>query len=148
MVVESPPETQLPAVRRRRPLSVTLLVCGVLTLAGINFLRFAVSLQQWVFLNSTLPVNPLYLSASGLIWAVTGLVLAAGLWLRRAWAVRATQLAALAYSLYFWVDRIFIAQGAGRNWLFVLAANLLFVFIVFWILSNRKAKAYFGAMHD
>jgi hypothetical protein len=69
------------------------------------------------------------------------------LWFGRGWAVRATQLAALAYSLYFWLDRIFLAHGPGRNWLFVLAVNLLSLFIVFWMLSNRKAKAYFGVMH-
>jgi hypothetical protein len=119
----------------------------VLTLAGINLLRFALALQQWAFLSSLLPVSPLYLSASGLIWAVAGLALVWGLWLGRGWAVRGTQAAALAYSLYFWLDRIFIAEGPGRNWPFALAVNVFLLFIVFWVLSNRKAKAYFGVMH-
>lgn len=133
---------------RKRPLSVTLLAFGVLILAGINLLRFAVSLQQRVFLTRLLSVDPLYLSASGLVWTAIGLVLAWGLWLGRGWAVRGTQVAALAFSLYYWLDRLLIAASAGRNWPFALVVNALLLVIVFWVLSNRKASAFFGVMHD
>jgi uncharacterized membrane protein (DUF2068 family) len=148
MVSNKTSESAFPAPRVRRPLSVTLLALGVLTLAGINLLRFAVSLQQRAFLSSLLPLEPLYLTISGLVWAVLGLLLVWGLWSGRGWAVLMTQIGILVYSTYFWLDRIFLAQGVGRNWLFALALNLFLLVIVYWILSSRKAKAYFGALND
>jgi len=148
MVSNSTSQSAPHAAHARRPLSVTLLAVGVLILAGINLLRFAISLQQRAFLSSLLPLEPLYLTISGLVWALLGLLLVWGLWSGRGWAVRATQVAVLVYSTYFWLDRIFLAQGAGRNWPFALAVNLSVLVIVFWILYNRKAKAYFGAMND
>ena len=148
MIPDTTSQPAPPAPRTRRPLSVTLLAVGVLTLAGINLLRFAVSLQQRAFLSSLLPLEPLYLTISGLVWGLLGLLLAWGLWSGLSWAVRTTQVAVLVYSTYFWLDRIFLANGAGRNWLFALAVNLSLLVVVSWILSNRKAKAYFGALND
>ncbi len=134
---------------RSRPFSVTLLALGVLTLAGINLLRFVVSLEQRKFLIEILPISPLYLTATGLIWGLTGLILALGLWAGRRWSVAGTGLASLAYSLYHWLDRLFVvAEGAGRNWLFTLALNIFLLAVVYWCLMNRKAKAFFGVKHD
>lgn len=133
---------------RERPLSVTFLALGVLTLAGFNLLRFVVSLQQQEFLDSLLSVHPLYISATGLFWAVVGLSLTWGLWFGKGWSARGTQAAALLYSLYVWLDRLLVASDGSRyNWPFAVVVNIVLVVLVFWILSNRKAKAFFGAMH-
>jgi hypothetical protein len=134
---------------RRRPLSVTLLALGVLTLAGINLLRFVVSLQQWDFLDSLLLVHPLYIAVTGIVWALAGLTMTYGLWFGKGWAVRGTQAITLLYSLYYWLDRLlFATSSGGYNWIFTLGVNILMVLLVFWILSNRKARAFFGAMND
>jgi hypothetical protein len=137
------------AVRRSRPLSVTLLALGVLTLAGINLLRFVVSLQQWSFLSEILSVSPLYLAGSGLVWALVGLTLALGIWFGRRWSVLGAWLAGLAYSLYFWLDRLLVAAGGvGSNWLFALELNLFLLVLMYVCLANRKAKDFFGDKHD
>lgn len=134
---------------RRRPLSVTLLAIGVLIFAGINLIRVVASLQQREFLAGLLPVSPLYLSISGLVWLVVGLILAGGLLLGRHWAIRATLVGVLAYSLYNWLDRLLLAaEKPGYNWLFLVVTNLLLLGIVFWILNNRKAKIFFGELND
>ena len=133
---------------RRRPLSVTFLALGVLTLAGFNLLRFVVSLQQWDFLDSLLSVHPLYITVTGLVWALVGFILTWGLWFGKGWSVRGTQGAAILFSLYFWLDRLLVASDGNRyNWPFAMVMNIVLVVLVFWILSNRKAKAFFGAMH-
>lgn len=135
--------------RRSRPFSVTLLALGVLTLAGINLLRFFVSLQQRKFLTEILPINPLYLTLTGLVWGLIGLILALGLWAGWRWSVAGTWLAGLAYSLYYWLDRLYVvAEGVGRNWLFSLTLNLFLLAVIYWCLMNRKATAYFGVKHD
>jgi hypothetical protein len=137
------------AVRRSRPLSVTLLALGVLTVAGINLLRFVVSLQQWNFLEEILSVSPLYLAGSGLVWSLVGLALALGLWFGKRWSVPGAWLTGLAYSLYFWLDRLLVAAGGvGSNWLFVLVLNLLLLVLMYACLANRKAKDFFGDKHD
>lgn len=134
--------------RPSRPFSVTLLALGVLTLAGINLLRFVVSLQQRRFLAEILPISPLYLTTTGLIWGLIGAILALGLWAGWRWSVLGTALVSLAYSLYYWFDRLFVvAEGVGRNWLFALAVNLVLLAVVYWCLMNRKAKAFFGVKY-
>lgn len=149
MEIDPAPSQSEQKPKRRRPLSVTFLSLGVLTLAGFNLLRFVASLQQWGFLNSLPNIHPLYLAATGFFWAATGFVLVCGLWLGLGWSVRATKAWVLLYSLYFWVDRWLVASvGSGYNWPFALVVNGVSLVLVFWILSNRKAKAFFGAMHD
>jgi hypothetical protein len=145
-----PDERKTPTVAaRRRPTGVTLLAIGVLIFAGINLVRFIGSLQQREFLAGLLPISPFYLSISGLVWLVVGCILAWGLWLGRHWAVRATLVGVLAYSLYYWIDRLLLAaEKPGYNWLFSVVTNLLLLGIVFWVLNNRKAKIFFGELND
>ena len=132
-----------------RPLSVTMLAFGVLTLAGLNLVRFMAACQQREFLASLLPVSPLYLALSGLLWAVIGLVLAFGLWTGRSFAVGGTLVAALAYTLYYWFDRSLLAADApAANMPFAVLTNLCLLVVVFWILFRPKARTFFGAMHD
>lgn len=134
---------------RRRPTGVTLLAIGVLTFAGINLIRLVGSLQQREFLAGLLPISPFYLSISGLVWLVVGCILAWGLWLGRRWAIRATLVGVLAYSLYYWIDRLLLAaEKPGYNWIFSLVTNLLLLGIVYWVLNNRKAKIFFGELND
>jgi hypothetical protein len=134
---------------RRRPLSVTYLALGVLTFAGIYLLRFIFSIQQQDFLGNLLPISPYYLSISGFIWLVVGVVIAAGLWFGKRWAARATQVSAFAFSAYYWIDRLLLtADGPGYNWLFSAIVNLLGLAIIYWMVSNRKARIFFGELND
>jgi hypothetical protein len=134
---------------RRRPASVTYLSLGVLTFAGIHLVRFILSFQLRNFLDDLLTIPPIYLSISGFVWLVVGVVVAAGLWFGKRWAALATLVASLAYTVYFWIDRLlFTADGPGYNWLFSAAANLLGLVIIYWMVSNPKAKIFFGDLND
>ena len=138
-----------PFAARRRPLSVTLLAIGVLIFAGTNLVRFVVSLQQREFLADLLTISPYFLTISGLVWFMVGAVLAWGIWFGKRWAARATLVGVLAYSIYYWVDRLLLAADKpGYNWLFSALANLLLMGIVYWALKNRKAKMFFGELND
>jgi len=131
------------------PFSVTLVALGVLILAGINLLRFIEALRQWQFLSTLLPISPLYLALSGLAWGGLGLSIVWGLWSGFRWAARALRWAALAYTLYYWIDRLTLSSPvAETNWLFAAVTNALILSLIFWILSRRKAKVFFGELHD
>jgi hypothetical protein len=132
-----------------RPFSVTMLAIGVLTLAGLNLIRAVAAFQQMEFLTDLLPVSPIYLIVSGLVWGVVGLVLAFWLWSGHPAAAGGTLAAALAYSLYYWIDRSLLAGNPpAANWLFALLVNLSLLVVVCLILFRRKARTFFGAMHD
>ena len=137
--------------RRSRPLGVTLLTPGVLTLAVLNLLRMIDGIRLWRFFSEILTVSPLYLVITGLLWSVTGIVLAYGLWRGSLWAPGLMRWAAAAYVLYYWIDRFLFWSPAVRgsaNWPFALivsSAALLFVFLLF---SRARVKDFFGELHD
>lgn len=125
-----------------------MLACGVLTIAVINLIRFIQTINQWEFLSELLPIPPLYVAVSGLTWGLIGSPLAWGLWRGRRWAPTLTRLAALAYTLYFWSNRLWLSTNDSRtNWPFAAATNIVLFSIVLWVLSRRKAKTH-GEMYD
>jgi hypothetical protein len=117
----------------------------VLTITAANLVRLVQAIQQWQFLTELLSVSPLYLAASGFIWTTAGLVLAWGLWRGRRWAPGLMRLFALAYSLYYWLDRLLLrTAGPGSNWPFTAVANLVLLIFIFRVLSRPRVKKYFG----
>ncbi len=135
----------------KRPWSVTFLSVGVLSLTGTYLVRGIQAIRQWEFLAALpLTVSPWYLLLTGLFWGLAGLVLAAGLWWGAGWTPRAARTLALAFSLYYWGDRLLLAERSAAlvNWPFRLGANLLLLALIFWVLSLRGARTYFGETHD
>jgi hypothetical protein len=129
-----------------RPLSVTLLALGVLSIASLNLLRLMDAVRLWEFLSKLLPISPLYQALTGLIAGGAGLILVWGLWKGRGWAPRFTRLVSLAYLMYYWLDRLLLSNADSRrsNLPFSIGATLVLLALVFWILSRPKAKAFFG----
>jgi hypothetical protein len=132
----------------RRPFSVTLLALAVLIFAVVHLIRLASAVWQWDFLMNWEGVSAPYLALSGLGWALAGLPLAWGLWRGKPWAPFAARTAFLAYLLYAWIDRIFLANpeitmGADSAWPFMAWASAISLLLVYWILSRSKAKAFY-----
>lgn len=72
-----------------------------------------------------------------------------GLWRGYEWTPQVTILAALAYTLYYWLDRLLISNSAGnQNWPFAIVLNITLVILIYWVLSRRKARAFFGELHE
>ncbi|MBN2549594.1 MAG: hypothetical protein JXB15_10580 [Anaerolineales bacterium] len=131
-------------MKPRRPLILTLLALGVLLIAGINLARLQQAVVRWQFLDDLLPVSPLYLALGGLVWGLAGLTLAAGLWLRKTWAQRILLPMALAYSLYYWLDRLVFRNAIDHQvgWPFSLGLNLLILAICAWV--SMKAQLFYA----
>ena len=132
-----------------RPLSVTILALGVLTIAGFNLIRFYQAMRFRDFLSEFPTVSPLYLATSGLAWGAAGLALALGLWRGSALARRFALIIAVAYTLYYWIDRLWVSQpGLSANLPFTAGLNLILLLVTAWILTRPGARAFFGVMHE
>ena len=143
-----PPDHHQPN-SRPRPLSVTILALGVLTIAGFNLVRFYQAIQLWDFLSEFPTLSPLYIVLSGLVWGVACLALAWGLWRGYTLARRFTFIFAVAYTLYYWIDRLWISSpGLPTNLPFSAGVNLILLLVIAWILTRAKVRYFFGAMHE
>jgi hypothetical protein len=129
----------------KRPRGVTLLALGVLIIAVLNLTRLLAAIRLWLFLEEILPFSGLYLIATGLIWAGFGLPLSWGLWRGLSWAPGFCRISAVAYLIYYWLDRLLLANHPGReaNLPFAAGASLVGILLVYWILSRRSSKAFF-----
>jgi len=128
-----------------RPLCVTLIVFGVLIIAGFHLIRCIQAMIQWQFLAPLLNGLPLYLGLSGLIWTVVWLPLAWGLWRGDPWAFRLMRWATPAYGIYFWLDRLILRTGLEpANLPFTVGLTILLIVFVFWTLSKASVRAFIG----
>jgi len=145
----------------RRPFSVSLLMLGVLIIAGSSLVRLILSIRQWEFLAGFSGVSPAYLAASGLIWTLGFLPLSWGLFFHRFWAPQYTKLVFVAYIGTIWVERVVLTWRQARtsgdafslpdsmpNLVFQVVGSALLLFFVFWSLSRKKVRAYFGVNHE
>jgi hypothetical protein len=132
---------------RKRPLTVTLLALWVLTITLLNWVRFGYTLSDWSFNASILPFSPFYVAGSGLIWGLLGLGVFGALW--RGWrgARRLTTVVSSAYFIYYLVDRLWVARSAPLTPFSLIAGSLLFI-ISYWVVTRRKARAFFGEFYE
>ena len=140
----APSENQAPS-RYSRPIRVTLLAVGVLIIASLYLLRLFEAARQWQFLSDLTGVSPVYLALTGLVFASAGLMLFWGLWLGRAWAAKFTPGYLLVFALYYWLDRIWIANQVISlvNWPVTAALTLAGLAYMFWTLRSRASRQYF-----
>lgn len=131
--------------RLSRPIRVTLLAIGVLIIASLHLLRLVEAARQWRFLADLPGVSPLYLALTGLIWGAAGLPLFWGLWRGHARAFRFTPSYLLVFALYYWLDRVFVANRAVSlaNWPVHLALTVFSLAFMFWALRARASRNYF-----
>ena len=139
------PDSFLTTERQRVkcPFLVTLLAVLVLIISCINLLRVIEAIRLWDFLASLPGVSPLYIALTGLFWVLVGFPLAWGLWRGHQRTPLATHILLLVFALYYWFDRIFIAQtvNASSNWLFAVIVSVVVILLTFWALD--KSKEYF-----
>jgi hypothetical protein len=128
-----------------RPFGVTLLIVVVLIFTSLHLLRAVTALQRWSSLRDlSLPVPVSYFFISGAVWGLFGLVLLLGIIARRRETVKFALILILVYPIYFWIDRLFLAEWAvfeGR-WQFALGLTLLSFIAIFWILKHPSTSSY------
>jgi hypothetical protein len=140
------PRTHNTRPRPRRPFSVTLLAVLVLIITSIHLIRFLQTLNQWDFLSELPGVSPLYLTGTGLFWTLIGLPLFWWLWRGYPGTPTATLIAALAYTFYVWLDRLFVVDPSVErlNWPFAAGMTVLLLAFTAWTMSRSTSRRYFA----
>ncbi len=137
---------QHPKSKPKRPILVTALILLVLSYTSLGWFGFLEAQRNWQFLNDLpLAVPPQYLALRNLFWGLAGIPLVWGLWVGRHWAWSATQIAAISYASYYWLDRLFLADPsaiAGR-WPFVLGLTLICLLYTFVVLRLPVSRRFF-----
>jgi hypothetical protein len=134
-----------PSPHRRRPFGITLMTGLIMLIALTGFVRMSQTIVHWGYLSGLEIISPAYLLTSGLFWGIFGLVTGLLLWLR--WSQSGMlALAFLAgFSVYYWIDRIFISMSAGRlrSWAFILIVNVIGLIWAAWVVRVAKVRQYF-----
>lgn len=134
-----------PPQSMKRPFNVTIILVVVLIFTLLNVLRLVAAVRGWHSLAGLpLRVPVLYFILTGTFWSVAGLSLVVGLYLRRRWSAWMAWGAVILYPLYYWIDRLFIADRSAiaSRIGFLVAATLLLGAFSLWTLSRAKTRAY------
>ncbi len=117
------------------PFSVTLATALVLSLSAWSIFRvWTAVIWRDVLAEFASRPGPLYIGVTGAIWSILGLAVLWGIGFRKSWALRLLFGGALAFSAWYWTDRLLL-QTERANWPFTLAFNLLAFIPIF--LSTR-----------
>jgi hypothetical protein len=116
-------------------------------MASAHALRLVSALEQWNFIGAFERYLPAYMVAGSLVWSTLGFILAWGLWRGQNWAIRMLKSVAVAYSLYYWLDRLLISNAPPNNLPFAATLNLAVLVVILWILSRRNTKIFFGVVY-
>ena len=127
----------------QRPRLLIWFSVGVVGFSICYLMRLALSFVQC---NLPLSVPFWYLPLTGAIWGVVGMTAAYGLFRGDLWAPRLVRWGTVVYTLWYWLDRIFLACNDYRRltWPLMLVITLLAVLCTYWILSRPAIREYFG----
>ena len=105
--------------------------------------------EQPIYINSK--HGPFCLVTSGLIWTIAGMRGWCGLWWLKRWGAGFTRGLALVFSLYTWLERLFLLDRPAKalvfqpilpaNWIFLAGLNILLLIWVFWSTRQTKREA-------
>lgn len=132
-----------------RPLRVTLLAWGLAGLALWHAVRLLEALLYWRILGeySARP-GALYLALTGALWTGSASAAAYGLLRGRPWARPAACGCILAYTLWYWLDRL-LAQVHRPGGLFALGATMVSLSLAAFILLSGPSIHFFRReLHD
>lgn len=127
----------------KRPFGVTLFIWMVLSLSAWGAVRFSAALSWWDVLSQyRSSLSPVYLSITGVGWAVAGAVLLWKLWSGKPWARAAIPTAVTLWLVEYWTERIFF-QTPRANLPFMIVFTVLLLILTFAIAIHAKTKNYF-----
>jgi hypothetical protein len=105
-------------------------------------IRVYSAISNWQIL-AEFGANPVYILATGIIWALTGLWLLHSFWVKRRNIRRASTAMAGLYYLWYWCDRLFIQASPASNGIFALFVSTIVLLIFYLLLGISTTRTYF-----
>ncbi len=123
---------------------VTLVLWLVLILTAWNIVRFATGIfwRNVLETYASFP-GPIYIAATGALWALTGLFLLWSWWNRKPYMRAVLLVASGLYTAWSWADRLFVQTEMRANWPFDLLINIVLLAFVSAVVLNPKNLNYF-----
>ena len=129
-----------------RPTGIKVLSIILFLISLFYLLKLSQVILQWSRLELLhLTITPLYLVADSIVWCVSAIILAWGIWVARSWARHTTLIMSLLYSFVFWIDRIWIAEpeGLAQRWPINLLLTILGLGMILLIVNRKSSRDYF-----
>ncbi|OGO18610.1 MAG: hypothetical protein A2Z14_12155 [Chloroflexi bacterium RBG_16_48_8] len=127
---------------KSRPHIVTWLACGVLIFSILFIIRLFLSYRM-----PDLPIQvPLwYMSLTGLIWGLGGLILSYALFRTFSWALHLLRWGSLCFVVWYWADRLqFVHSEYGRiTWPASIFLSLIALGVIYWCQRKPDVQAAF-----
>jgi hypothetical protein len=130
-----------PYPETKRPIRVDFLILLVLVVTACNGLRLYEAIFFWKTLEEY-GTFPAYITISGGVWFITGLLLFWGMWRGKSSGWFAALCGTAGYTAWYWFDRL-VLQEPRANWPFVLVVNIIFLLLIFFIIFSRGTRRYY-----
>lgn len=138
---EADPIERDESMPRKRPFGVTLLLWLVLSLSVWGSLRIAGALRWWdVLEQKDARLGPLYLSMTGAIWLLIGIVLLWIIWSAKRWTYLAVPGSILLWLVQYWLERIFFQVQRSNVTFSIIASIVLIAFTLICTFNQRTKK--------
>jgi hypothetical protein len=126
------------------PIRITLLLWMVLTITAWNLVRLVTSIGWRVTLETYAPwPGPFYIGLTGAIWTLMGLFLFWSFVVGASWSRIGLLICGFVYSIWFWVDRLFIQPQVRANWTFGLLVTIILLGFTSAVVLDTHNQIYF-----
>ncbi len=122
------------------PPGVTIIALFVLSITAWNSLRTYTTITNWYVLQE-FGANPYYILLTGLLWTILGILLLTKIYKRNPNGILTASAMAVAYYLFYWLDRIFFQASPAPNTIFSIffSSITLAIFSIFLYLPATRA---------
>mgnify|MGYP001056377079 CR=1 FL=1 len=136
-----------PLQENTRPVGVILVFSTLILFSFFQILKLSRVIIRWDILSSlSLSIPPLLQAGEGLVWALSGLLLAWSTWKRKTWAPAGIQIASLIFTLLSWIKLwLFATPDLLQNrWPVNLVLTVIGLGALLGTLNLRSTRSYFG----
>ena len=124
--------------RPTRSANVSIITLFVLCFTLWYAVRIYSSINNWQVLLE-FGTGPAYILVTGLLWFSAGLCLLGLLWKRHPFTIRAGLVLAGLYTVWYWVDRLYIQVSPAPNVVFSAILSTVLLIIYSFILATSAS---------
>jgi len=132
---------------KSHPRIITWLAFGTFTFSILFITRFFLSFD---IPDLPIQVPPWYLSLTGFIWGLVGLVLSFALFRTFPWALHLLRWGSLCFVGWYWIDRLLFARSdySRVTWPASIILTIIYLAGLYWFQRNPDVQMAFQVKKD